>query len=135
MPRPVSLLLYGALAGLGLGGMAQLLYSFPSDVSVGALVELMPTIALGAVIGAGTWAPLTLGVSFLVERALKTGGLPRFTAEAVGLFVLAVVVLWLAGRIGMGFSRDFAFRHALSYVVPGAIGSWLGATVLLTRNK
>ncbi|MFT3712489.1 MAG: hypothetical protein QM817_32990 [Archangium sp.] len=135
MPRPVAVLLFGALAGLGLGGVAQLLYSYPPNVSAAALAELLPEIALGAGIGAGAWAPLALAFSFLFERAMKSGSVVRFTAETAGLFLLGVVVLWCAGRFGMGFSKDFALRHALAYVVPGALGAWLGGSLSLRSGE
>ncbi len=38
----------------------------------------------------------------------------------------ATTALWLAGRFGRGFSRDFALFHALAFVAPGAAGVWLG---------
>lgn len=119
----------GALGGAALGAVTQGLYSFPPDVTVAALAELSDRLGRGAVIGAGAWAGLAvafaLGWEWAGRGATRFARTARWSGAALVTLLGGTVVLWLAGRFALGFSRDFALQQALYLTGPGGCGAWV----------
>lgn len=133
----VETALLGALAGGVMGALAQVLYRYPGDLDAQALS--LDEWGRGALIGAGCWAALAAGLGVGWRWAARgSSALSRWARGSVAAgLVLAgsLVVLFVAGRGVLGFSRDFTILQALYLAGVGGCGAWLMGELAASRGS